>query len=191
MKIILASNSKRRQELLKQINIDYEVIVSNIDEIIFDNLTPLENCSNISYQKAIDVYKKTKGDRVIISCDTIVLFNNKVYGKPKDKQEAIDMLKLFSDNTHEVISCITVITNINNQYHEYKEHEITKVTIDLLSDFEINEWIDKNKPYDKAGGYAIQEEFGKYIKKIDGDYFNIVGLPINKLYSILKKIINN
>ena len=188
MKIILASKSKRRQELLKMINLDYEVVVSEKDEIVDNNLTPIDNCINISLQKALDIENKTDGDRIIISCDTIVVKNNKIYGKPKDYQDAFNMLKLLSDDYHEVISCLTVIKIENNKRKIYQYQGTGVVYIDKMSDNEINGWIKVGNPYDKAGGYAIQESFGKYITKVEGDYYSIVGLPLNGLHNILKKI---
>lgn len=189
MRIILASKSKRRQELLKSVfNLDFEVIVSEKDEVEDKNLSPLENCINISYEKAKDIFEKTNGDRIIISCDTIVLKNNKIYGKPKNREDAYNMLKLLSGNFHEVLSCLTVIKVKDNKKEEYKTYGKGIVYIDEMTDKEINDWIENNKPYDKAGGYAIQEGFAKYIEKIEGDFYSVVGLPLNKLYKILKEI---
>lgn len=188
MKVILASQSKRRQELLKQLGIDFLTIVSLEDEIFNPSLTPLENCINVSYEKAKNVKENTEGDRIIISCDTIVLFKNKIYGKPKNREDAYLMLKELSGNTHEALSCLTVICIKNNQETTYKDYGSCLVSIDNMTDKEIYDWIDLNKPYDKAGGYAIQEEFSKHITKVEGDFYSIVGLPVNKLYNILKKI---
>ena len=181
MKIILASKSKRRQELLNMMNIKYEIVVSDKEEVQDKNLSPLENCKNISLEKAFDVKTKTEGDRIIISCDTI-------YGKPKDYEDAFNMLKLFSNTSHEVISCLSIIKIKDNKENIYTSDSKCLVYINNLTDEEIKDWIEKHNPYDKAGGYAIQEEFGKYITKIEGDYYTIVGLPINKLYNILKEI---
>ncbi len=189
MKIILASKSKRRQELLKMMNIKYDIVVSEKEEYKDDKLTPLENGINISLEKALEVKRKTSGDRIIISCDTFVIKDNLVYGKPKDRDDAYNILKELSNSTHEVLSCLTVIKILNNQEIIYQRQSSCMVTIDYMEDFEIYDWIDRNKPYDKAGAYAIQEEFGKYVSKIEGDYYSIVGLPINELYKILKEII--
>ena len=187
MKIILASKSKRRQDLLNMLGINYEVVESTGNELIDNTLTPLENCLNISLEKALDVKKNTSEDRIIIACDTIVCMENKIYGKPKDYDDAFNMLKTFSGTSHEVISCLTVIKVKNKEEIIKQDYNTCKVYTDNMSDSEINEWLIKNKPYDKAGAYAIQEEFGKYITKIEGDYYTIVGLPINKLYNILKE----
>ena len=189
MKIILASQSKRRQELLtNQLNLEYEVIVSEGEEIENPKLTPLENCINISYEKAKDVFERTNGDRIIISCDTVVLKNGKIYGKPKDMEDAYNMLKMLSGTSHEVLSCLTVLKEKDKEYEEYKTYGRGQVYIDNMTDEEINDWIENNNPYDKAGGYAIQEGFAKYVEKIEGDFYSIVGIPLNKLYNILKEI---
>ena len=192
MQIILASASKRRQDLLKMINLDYKVIVSDEEEVIDKSLTVLENCQNISYQKALNVFKKVKEDSIIISCDTVVCKDNELIGKPKDKLDATLMLKKLSGTSHIVYSCLTVL-KVKNQkiIEEYKEVGEGLVYVDSLSDEEIEDWINKGNPYNKAGGYAIQEEFGKYVTKIEGDFYSIVGLPLNKLYQILKKVNND
>ena len=188
MKIILASKSIRRQELLKMMNIKYDIVVSEKEEYKDNNLTPLENGINISLEKALEVKRKTNGDRIIISCDTFVVKDDVVYGKPKDRDDAYNILKELSNSTHEVLSCLTVIKILNNEEFIYQKQSSCKVTIDYMEDKEIYDWIDNHKPYDKAGAYAIQEEFGKYVSKIEGDYYSIVGLPINELYKILKEI---
>ena len=189
MQIILASSSKRRQDLLKMINLDYKVIVSDEEEVIDKSLTVLENCQNISYQKALNVLKKVKEDNIIISCDTVVCKDNELIGKPKDKLDATLMLKKLSGTSHIVYSCLTVLKVKNQEIiEEYKEVGEGLVYVDSLSNEEIEDWINKGNPYNKAGGYAIQEEFGKYITKVEGDFYSIVGLPLNKLYQILKKI---
>lgn len=192
MQIILASASKRRQDLLKMINLDYKVIVSDEEEVIDKSLTVLENCQNISYQKALNVLKKVKEDSIIISCDTVVCKDNELIGKPKDKLDATLMLKKLSGTSHIVYSCLTVL-KVKNQkiIEEYKEVGEGLVYVDSLSDEEIEDWINKGNPYNKAGGYAIQEEFGKYVTKVEGDFYSIVGLPLNKLYQILKNINND
>ncbi len=192
MQIILASSSKRRQDLLKMINLDYKVIVSDEEEVIDKSLTVLENCQNISYQKALNVLKKVKEDSIIISCDTVVCKDNELIGKPKDKLDATLMLKKLSGTSHIVYSCLTVLKVKNQEIiEEYKEVGEGIVYVDNLSNEEIEDWINKGNPYNKAGGYAIQEEFGKYVTKVEGDFYAIVGLPLNKLYQILKNINND
>ena len=192
MQIILASASKRRQDLLKMINLDYKVIVSDEEEVVDKSLTVLENCQNISYQKALNVLKKVKEDSIIISCDTVVCKDNELIGKPKDKLDATLMLKKLSGTSHIVYSCLTVLKVKNQEIiEEYKEVGEGLVYVDNLSNEEIEDWINKGNPYNKAGGYAIQEEFGKDVTKVEGDFYAIVGLPLNKLYQILKNINND
>ena len=192
MQIILASSSKIRQDLLKMINLDYKVIVSDEEEVVDNSLSVLENCQNISYQKALNVLKKVKEDSIIISCDTVVCKDNELIGKPKDKLDATLMLKKLSGTSHIVYSCLTVLKVKNQEIiKEYKEVGEGLVYVDNLSNEEIEDWINKGNPYNKAGGYAIQEEFGKYITKVEGDFYAIVGLPLNKLYQILKNINND
>ncbi len=188
MKIILASKSPRRCELLKKLGYDFLVVASGREEIFSPNLEPLENCQKVSLNKALDVMEKTEGDRIIISSDTIVLKGNVIYGKPKNRIDAYNMLKSLSGKTHEVITALTVLKIINNKVEKIEDYSKTLITIDVLSTNEINNYLDTNEPYDKAGAYAIQGLFSKHIVKIEGDYYATVGLPINKLYNILKKI---
>lgn len=190
MKIILASASKRRHDLMNLINIPYEVIVSDDDEVYNHDLNLYEQCVDISYHKALNVYKRTNGNRIIIGSDTIVVYENKIYGKPKDKNEAIKMLEMLSGKCHEVVTSLSVIVDNNGEYKEEKVYETTKVFIDDLSYDEIIDWVNSHNVCDMAGAYAIQEEFGKYITKIEGDYFTIVGFPLNKVYRIVNKYLN-
>ncbi len=187
MKIILGSASKRRFELMKMLNIPFEVVISNDEEKYDINKTIYEQCLDISYQKALNVYNKTSGNRIIIGSDTIVKYNDKVLGKPKSKDDAIIMLKELSGEMHEVITSISVLVFKDNKYYEEKLYDVTKVYLEEINDLEINEWVLKNDVCDMAGAYGIQEEFGKYVKKIEGNYYTVVGLPINLVYKLLKK----
>ena len=187
MKVILASASKRRYELMKLIKIPFEVIVSDEDEVYDKNKTLYEQCLDISYHKALNVYNKTSGNRIIIGSDTIVKFNNKILGKPKNKEEAKIMLKELSGQKHEVITSISMLIWKDGKYYEEKAYDVTVVYFDNIDDFEIDKWILENDVCDMAGAYGIQEEFGKFVRKIEGNYYTIVGLPINMVYQILKK----
>ena len=169
-------------------NLKYEIVVSSKEEIKDRTLTPLENGINISLEKAMEVKRKTKGDRIIIACDTFVIKDYEIYGKPKDRKDAYNILKSLSGTTHEVLSCLTVVKVKGEEELIYQKQSNCMVTIDSLTDEEIYDWIDNHNPYDKAGAYAIQEEFGKYVTRIEGDYYAIVGLPIHSLYKILKEI---
>ena len=189
MKIILASNSPRRRELLERLGYEFQVIPSLKEEIKDENLTPLENTINISYQKCLDILNQTEGDRVIIGSDTIVTIDNEILGKPKSREDAFSMLIKISGKRHEVITSLTVIKVKNKKIEEFKDYSKSLVYVDKLSDTEINNYLDTNEGLDKAGGYAIQGIFSKHINKIEGDYYAIMGLPINKLYNILKNIL--
>lgn len=191
MKIILASNSPRRKELLKLIVENFEVMPSNINEILQENLTPQEQAMNLSYRKAKDIYKKTEGNRIIIGSDTIVVKNEKIYGKPKNKENAKQMIKdlLKQDKSHKIITGLSVIIYIDGEYKEYKLFDEIKVYLKDISDEEIDRWIETGKAMDKAAGYGIQNEFCVFIDKIEGNYTSAVGLPTHKLYDILKEYI--
>ena len=187
MKIILASNSPRRKDLLSKIGIDFEIIVSNIEEIEDKNIGAKEYVKSLSYKKAKNVFDRTNGERVVIGSDTVVSFKNKILEKPKNKQDAFKMLKMLQGNVCEVLSGLCVINSKNdNTYITYNK---CKVYLQKMSDIEINEYIETSEPLDKAGAFAIQGFGAKYISKIKGDYYSVVGLPVNKLYNLLKKII--
>lgn len=189
MKIILASKSPRRKELMDLLGIDYEIIVSEIDETLEEGLSVEEQSKKLGYIKAKAVFDKTNGDRIVIGSDTMVVKNRNIFGKPKDKQDAINMLNTLKNDKHQVITSIAVLIQKDDKYDEYLDSDIADVYVSDMSDEEIEEWLNTGKAYDKAGAYAIQLEFAKFIDKIDGNYATIVGLPINKVYKILKKYI--
>lgn len=188
MKVILASGSPRRKELLKLIVPKFEVITSQIDEQIEEKLTPKEKASKLANMKAKDVFSNTSGDRVVIGSDTIVAKDGKVYGKPKNNENAKQIIKelLRGDKTHEVITGLSVIIEKDSKIKEYNTYDKAKIYLKDMTDDEIEKWINTGKASDKAGAYAIQEEFCVFVEKIDGNYTTIVGLPTHKLYDILK-----
>ena len=187
MKVILASKSPRRKELMDLLGIKYEIMVSEVDESLEQGLSLEEQSKKLGYIKAKAVFDKTEGDRIVIGSDTLVVKGNKLFGKPKDKQDAINMLMELKNDKHQVITSIAVLVQKDGRYEEYIDCDITDVYVANMSDREIEEWIDTGKVYDKAGAYAIQEEFIKHIDKIEGNYGTIVGMPINKVYRILKQ----
>lgn len=187
MKVILASTSPRRLELLKTLNIPFEVKSMHVEETIDENKNHYEECKRLAYEKARAVFDNTSDDVIVIGSDTIVSMNKKIYGKPKDYQDAFHMLKEFSNKDHEVISSLCLLIRKNNQVYQELTYDKCKVYVSDLNDNEINDWITNNDVYTKAGAYAIQEGFGKFIEKIEGDYFSIVGFPIHKIYNLLKK----
>ena len=188
MRIILASGSPRRKDLLKYIVDDFEIMVSGVEEKMEKNITPEEQAERLAYIKAKDVFDKTDGDRIVIGSDTIVVKDDVIYGKPKDRADAYNMIKqlISGDKTHDVITGLCVLVQKDDEYKEYKTFDKTKEYLKEISDEEINRWLDTGKAMDKAGAYGINTEFGVYIEKIEGNYYTIVGLPIHKLYDILK-----
>lgn len=188
MKIILASKSPRRKELLTLMGLDYDVIVSDVDESFEKGLSLEEQSKRLAYIKAKVVFERTKGNRIIIGSDTMVIKNGNLYGKPKDKNDAINMLNNLKNTFHEVITSLCVLVEKNGGYKEYLTYDTAKVYFKNMTEKEIYRWIESGNPYDKAGGYAIQSAFGVFVDKIEGNYFTVVGLPIHKLYDILKEI---
>lgn len=188
MKYILASKSPRRKELLDLMGLKYEIIVSNADETFEEGLTIEEQSKRLGYIKAKAVFDKTSGDRVVIGSDTMVLKDGKVYEKPKNREDAIRMLSELKNSKHTVITSLAVLVEQSGKYKEYVDYDKSDVYIKDMTNEEINHWIDIGNPYDKAGAYAVQSEFGVHIEKIDGNYFTVVGLPIHKLYDIIKEI---
>lgn len=185
-KVILASNSPRRKELLGGLGIDFEVrTLSDIDESYPNALRGEDIPMFISGKKA-EAYKQGMADdEMIITADTIVCDNGQVLGKPKNRGEAVQMLKGLSGHAHEVITGVSIVTKKKTVQFA----STSKVTFAALTDEEIAYYVDTYKPYDKAGAYGIQEWIGYVaVTRIEGSYFNVMGLPIQKLYSELKKI---
>lgn len=191
MKFILASGSPRRKELLKLLVPEYEIIVSGIDEKLEPNQTPGEQVTRLAYTKAKDVFNRTTGDRIVIGSDTVVARNGIIYGKPRDREDAKRMIKEFleGDKTHSIMTGLAVLIEIDGKYEEYKTFDETKVFLKDMTDEQIEWWLNTGKWTDKAGAYAIQDEFGAFVNKIEGNYQTIVGLPIHKLYDIIEKYI--
>ena len=187
MHIVLASTSPRRKELLEKLDIPFEIISKNTEEVFDDSKSIYDASMDIAYQKAKAVYDDIDGDIIVIGSDTIVVYNNKIMGKPRDLQDAYSMIKDLSGKPHEVISSLCLLIRKNGE--EYKELTYDKSIVNVmeLTDDEINDWINNHDVLTRAGAYAIQDGFGKYIESIEGDYFSIVGLPIHKLYILLKK----
>jgi septum formation protein len=184
MSIILASASERRKELLKRIIPDFKVIASDFNE---DSIAFKGDCikyvEDLSLGKAQNVANKTKAANIIIGCDTIVYHSEKVLGKPKNEEEAYKMLVSLSGNSHFVYSGISIINTETNSI--VQDYVCTEVYFSKLSVPQIHSYIKSGEPMDKAGAYGIQGYGGIFVEKINGCYYNVVGLPINKLYSLL------
>lgn len=185
-KIILASRSPRRQQLLRELGLTFEVVAEDYDETYPSGLTGEEIARYVAYEKSALFRNKLSDNEIVITADTIVWCNNKVLGKPADREDAIAILKEISGNTHEVITGVSILT----KNREITFSDSTRVTFELFSEEEILYYIDNFKPYDKAGAYGIQEWIGIIAcSHIDGSYFNVVGLPVQRLYEELKKFI--
>lgn len=192
MKIILASASPRRKELLNMFVQNFEICVSGADETLQDGLSPEDQVMRLAYLKSKNVYEKYNDDRIVIGSDTIVVKDNKIYGKPKNKEEAKRMIKelLIGDKSHYVITGLSVLIKDGDIEKEYNTFEKTKVYFGDISDEEIDKWINSGKALDKAAAYGIQDEFCVFIDRIEGNYTGVVGLPTHKLYEIIKEYIS-
>ena len=185
-KVILASNSPRRKELLSGLGIDYEVkTLPDIDESFPEGLTEVETATYIARAKA-DAYRATmQADELIITADTIVWLDGEVMGKPVDEEDACRMLRALSGQTHQVITGVCLTTQDNQKAFA----TVTDVTFCPLSEEEISFYVEHYRPMDKAGSYGIQEWIGFVgVESISGSYFNVMGLPIQRLYTELKKL---
>ncbi|MCR4754754.1 MAG: Maf family protein [Lachnospiraceae bacterium] len=185
-KIILASGSPRRSELLTLVGIPFEVCVSKTSETT-SRTKPEEVVKELSYSKAKAVYNDGHEDDVVIGADTVVYLDETILGKPADKKQCKAMLKSLSGRSHKVYTGVTVLwREPSGGMHVLSFCQETKVRIFPLTDEEIEEYIATGEPLDKAGAYGIQGIFAKHIESIEGDYYNVVGLPVARLYRELK-----
>lgn len=173
-KIILASVSPRRKELLQHAGLEFEIVPSGYEETLDSNIFTPEKIENLAYNKALDVANKSDNNSVIIGADTVVVLNNKILTKPHDRKDAFVMLKSLSGVPHHVVTGICVIDKTTNKTKI--RHVTTMVEFENLSDEMINYYIDNFKPFDKAGAYGIQEMPKGYIKNVDGSLENVIGL---------------
>ena len=187
MKIILASGSPRRRELMKYIVQDFEAVSLDTNETLPDGIDPMKASEYLANVKALAAAIKYP-DSVVIGCDTTVICNGDILGKPHTKEECISCITLLSNaRTHQVVTGCSIM------YGDMIESfsEITDVSFRELSDEEIEKYASTDEPYDKAGGYGIQGLGSELIYNIDGDFFNVVGLPVTRLYQELKKFLRN
>jgi septum formation protein len=186
-KIVLASGSPRRQQFLKDLDIDFEIRLKDVEEIYPDALKGAEITDFLAELKAAAFADTLADNEILITSDTIVWHEDKALGKPKDYDDAFKMLKSLSGKTHEVITSVSIKTKKGSETF----NETSRVTFNSLSTDEIKYYLDNYKPYDKAGAYGIQEWIGLVaIAKIEGSYVNVVGLPVDKVYRHLKKFAN-
>ena len=191
MKIYLASASPRRKELLKQVGISFKTMPSTVEEKI-TKTEPQEVVEELSYQKAVDVCSRlteeNREDFVVIGADTVVSCWGEILGKPKDKEEAVRMLKNLQGGSHQVYTGVTLAWKYKDMSAMYATFsECTDVTMYTMSEEEIKRYVDSGEPMDKAGAYAIQGLCAAYIQGICGDYNNVVGLPVGRVCQELKK----
>lgn len=184
--IILASKSPRRQELLHHITDDFEVIVSDADEVLPADITPEEAPVYLSAVKARAV-ADSHPDRLIVGADTVVILEGKVLGKPQDRDDAFRMLRALSGKIHTVITGCSIIAG----GREHSFGESTRVEFYPLSDREIEDYLTSGEPFDKAGAYGIQGKGSLFVKGIEGDYFNVMGLPVGRLNRELRAFLTN
>ena len=189
--VVLASASPRRTELLEQGNIKHVVMPSHCEEVITSQV-PSQVVEELSAQKAEDVYqqyeKKNAGDFLVIGSDTVVAADGKILGKPKDKEEAYQMISMLQGKAHQVYTGVTLLIKKDGKKIRKTFHECSDVHVYPMCKEEIREYIATGEPMDKAGAYGIQGLCARFVEKIQGDYNNVVGLPVGRLYQELKKL---
>lgn len=187
MRYVLASKSPRRQELLARTGLNFEVIPSDMEEIITKDF-PSDVVMELAEQKAKHVFDslKDQSDVTVIGSDTIVVYRDEILGKPADKQEAYDMLSMLADRTHQVYTGVSLIISKNGILTTKTFFEKTDVTFYPIYKEDLRRYVESGDCMDKAGSYGIQGDFSIHIKEIHGDYNNVVGLPIGRLYKELK-----
>jgi septum formation protein len=184
--IILASQSPRRQQLLRELGLKFEIVIKEYEESYPDGLNGEEIAKHVAFEKGASFIGKITENEIVIAADTIVWCNNKVLGKPVDYKDAVAILREISGNTHEVITGVSIRSAIKVVTFS----ESTKVTFDNFSEDETEYYIKNFEPFDKAGAYGIQEWIGIIAcSHIDGSYFNVVGLPVQRLYKELQNFI--
>jgi septum formation protein len=192
-RIILASESPRRKEIMNQMGIQYITMPANVTEEVKGDTPPsiVEALANLKSGEVGQRLKDERGDFIVIAADTMVFHHGQALGKPKDRDEAIKMIKALSGDFHEVFTGVSIIikTNSDNNYNIEDEAISfsvgTQVLVQNMTMEQIEEYVDTGEPFDKAGGYGIQGRFGIYISEIRGDYYNVVGFPIAKIYEML------
>lgn len=184
-KLILASNSPRRKEIMEMLPWDFFVEAMETDEKIDENESVEENLKNIAYQKAVCISRKYP-EAIVVGGDTIVLVQGEILGKPKNEEDAKNMLRSISTRTHYVYTGVCILCKDRDIDIRF----IGKTTVYMtpMSEKEIEEYVASGEPFGKAGSYAIQGKGGVHVEKIEGDYYNVVGLPLNRLYQELKMI---
>ena len=186
LSIYLASKSPRRRKLLKQLGINFKAFSVNSIEDFLDGEHPIDCVKRLAHEK-MDIAKSRVNNSIIITADTIVVLNGKVIGKPTSKTDAVKILTQLSGNVHTVYTGLCVLNQKTNKL--LFDFEKTEVEFRALNKDEIIDYVDGGSPMDKAGAYGIQDDFGAvFVKRINGCYYNVVGLPLTKLYNTLRKV---
>lgn len=185
MRIVLASASPRRKELLEQLGIEFEICVSDVEEKVTETM-PARVVEELSAMKAEAVFRMLEGDVLVIGADTVVALEESILGKPRDYAHAVEMLKSLQSKEHQVFTGVTLYKRINGKEFRNTFSESTIVKFYPMTDTEIKEYVDSMEPMDKAGAYGIQGLGARFVERIVGDYNNVVGLPIARLYQELK-----
>ena len=185
MRIVLASASPRRKELLEQLGIEFEICVSDVEEIVTET-KPAKVVEELSAMKAEAVFRQIEGDVLVIGSDTVVALEDRILGKPESPEHAVEMLKSLQAREHYVYTGVTLYKRKDGKEFRTTFSERTLVKFYPMTDAEILWYVDSGEPLDKAGAYGIQGLGARYVEKISGDYNNVVGLPIARLYQELK-----
>jgi len=185
MELILASQSERRRELMNMFDIAYTAISTDTDETVGDGYTPSEFVMELSVRKAKSALDMTAHitDKLIIAADTVVSYNGLILGKPSDTADAVHMLGMLGGSWHDVYTGITLTDGVKY----ITAAELTRVKFRQIDDWEINRYVEKFNPLDKAGAYGIQEGAGLFVERIEGDYYNVMGMPMCKLSVMLRE----
>ena len=184
--LVLASSSPRRQELLRRAGIDFEARAPSVSEARKPGESPQAFVLRLAREKALDVARKCASGRLVLGADTVVVVDEEALGKPASAEEAFHMLRRLSGRTHRVLTGICVV-RAGEQVEELVSEE-TRVTLRSLEDAEIPDYVNSGEPLDKAGGYGIQGLARKFVTRIEGCYSNVVGLPVARVYGILKRL---
>jgi septum formation protein len=190
IKLVLASGSPRRAEILRNAGFAFDIFPTNVDETRLPEERAEDYVCRLAQEKARTALERLGRDaipRIVIGADTTVVANNRTLGKPANKQEAAEMLRLLSGQTHEVLTGLSIIRSTDARATSHVE--ITRVTFSDLSESEIGDYIASGEPFDKAGGYGIQGIAGRYITRIEGCYFNVMGLPLSRAWLILRGLV--
>lgn len=188
-KIILGSGSPRRKELLSQIGVPFEVRVSEKEEI-YTQTIPKEIVKELALMKAENVASELQAkNTIVIGADTVVVHQDQILGKPKDEQDAFRMIQSLQGDVHQVYTGVAILDFDGNGEKTVISHAVeTRVSVNPMSEEEIWKYVQSKEPMDKAGAYGIQGKFSAFIEKIEGDYFNVVGLPVSYVYQMLKQL---